>query len=165
MHKLFKGSFHCCCSLQFYNFPVYSFPLGFKVSFGGSSLLCRIYGVGVPYVELEYLTPSRKWSISLWSLLLVDCYLLEFYTSTHLNVVLLPVAVEAVFIHFSGLFHGNFPHSFSLVVFVGGSKFRIFLYHHLELSPSVFLSYCLYISAFIHLASILSMMDQMTVVC
>ena len=40
---------------------------------------------------------------------------------------------------FQVYFHGKFStYSFSFVVFVGGSKFRIFLYHHLELSPWCF---------------------------
>ena len=40
---------------------------------------------------------------------------------------------------FQVYFHGKFStYSFSFVVFVGGSKFKIFLHHHLELSPWCF---------------------------
>lgn len=105
MHKLFKGSFHCCCSLQFYNFPgcilhwVSKSVLEVHLSYAGST--------GLGYLMWSWNTSLLKEMIHISVIPPVGGLLsLEFLasTSTHLNVVLLPVAVEAVFIHFSGLF-------------------------------------------------------------
>ena len=143
IHKPFKGSF-CCCSLQFYSFPgcilhwvSKSGVLEVHLSYAGSR------GLGCLNVELESLTPQGD------DPYLCDpsCWWIAVSRVFPWWAHLLPISMLSFCLWvwklcsptFQVYFHGKFStYSFSFVVFVGGSKFRIFLYHHLELSPWCF---------------------------
>lgn len=143
--------------------------LGFEVSFGGSSLLCRIYGVGVPYVELESLTPQGNNPYPFVIPPVGGLLSLEFFLGEHISYSSRcgPFACgcgSCVHTLFRFISMGNFPHIVSALLCLreevsSGSSYITIL----NCLPSVFLSYCLYF-CFYSLGFIFHVTDQMTVV-
>ena len=167
MHKPFKGSFCCCCSLQFYSFP--------------GCILHWVSKSGVLEVHLSY-AGSRGLGCLMWSLNpsflreMIHIFVipsvggllsLEFFLGEHISYPsrCCPFACgcgSCVHPLFRFISMGNFPHIVSALLCLweevsSGSSYITIL----NCLPGVFLSYCLYF-CFYSLGFIFHVMDQMT---
>lgn len=168
MHKLFKGSFRCCCSLQFYNFP------GCILHWVSKSVLevhlCYAGSMGLGYLMWSWNPSLLKEIIHIFVIPPVGGLLsLEFFLGEHISYSSRcgPFACgcgSCVHTLFRFISMGNFPHIVSALLCLqeevsSGSSYITIL----NCLPSVFLSYCLYF-CFYSLGFIFHVTDQMTVV-